>query len=394
MAEVTPERLSKPAAVRIALAAQGFARPRPVSPGLRDLQRVVNTVRVVQIDSVNVLSRSHYLPFFSRLGGYDPAILDRMRDRAPRRLVEYWAHEASLIDPAMWPLFGFRMARAAAESWGGMQRVARDRADLVEAVLDEVTRRGPMTSRAAEVALAHDRARERDEWGWNWSQVKNALEHLFWSGEISSAGRTTQFERRYAATAAVLPRAVAAQAAPQQRPDDAAAFRSLIEISARALGVGTEQCLRDYVRLRPEQARPAINDLVGEGTLLPVVIDGWRRPAYLHRDARRPRRVQARALLSPFDSLIWQRDRVRALWGFDYRLEIYTPAAQRVHGYYVLPFLLGQDLVGRVDLKADRAAGSLLVQRLTWEPGRGGAGDLAELESELGALEEFVLRQR
>ncbi len=393
MAEVTPERLSKPAAVRIALAAQGFARPRPVSPGLRDLQRVVNTVRVVQIDSVNVLSRSHYLPFFSRLGGYDPAILDRMRDRAPRRLVEYWAHEASLIDPAMWPLFGFRMARAAAESWGGMQRVARDRADLVEAVLDEVTRRGPMTSRAAEVALAHDRARERDEWGWNWSQVKNALEHLFWSGEISSAGRTTQFERRYAATAAVLPRAVAAQAAPQQRPDDAAAFRSLIEISARALGVGTEQCLRDYVRLRPEQARPAIYDLVGEGTLLPVVIDGWRRPAYLHRDARRPRRVQARALLSPFDSLIWQRDRVRALWGFDYRLEIYTPAAQRVHGYYVLPFLLGQDLVGRVDLKADRAAGRLLVQRLTWEPGRGGAGDLAELESELGALEEFVLRQ-
>ena len=371
MTAAAPLRLSNAQARRIALAAQGFADPRP-EPGtatMRHLQRVIDRVQIVQIDSVNVLSRSHYLPFFSRLGPYDRDLLDRARDRAPRRLVEYWAHEASLIPPQTWPLLDFRMQRALSDSWGGMQRVARQHTELVGAVLDEVVRRGPLTSRQVEAALEHDLPRQRDQWGWNWSLVKAALEHLFWSGQISSAGRTSQFERRYAALERVLPRDVAAVAVdPERRPPHDTAFRELMLIAARAHGVGTEQCLRDYFRLKPEQARPALQSLVAEGALVPAVIDGWKRPAYLHPEARRPRRVDAHALLSPFDSLIWQRDRTAALFGFDYRLEIYVPSHLRVHGYYVLPFLFGESLVARCDLKADRTAGVLRVHAVHWEP--------------------------
>ena len=383
--------LSTRAARRIALAAQGFDRPRPLAPGTREVQRVVDTVGIVQIDSVNVVVRSQYLPFYSRLGPYDRALVDRARDLAPRRVVEYWAHEASLVPPSTWPLMDFRMRRARSDAWGGMRRVAREHPELVAAVLAEVARRGPLTSREVEVALAHDLPRQRDDWGWNWSLVKSALEHLFWAGEVSSAGRTTAFERRYALPSRVLPPAERAAALdPASRPGEDEAFRRLVEISARAHGVGSEQCLRDYFRLSPEQARPAVAALVADGTLLPATIEGWHRPVYLHRDARRPRRLAARALLSPFDSLVWQRDRTRAIFGFDYRLEIYVPEPQRVHGYYVLPFLLGEDLVARVDLKSDRAAGVLRVRRCTWESGRGTPDDRLELEAELDLLATWL----
>ena len=383
-----PVRLTRAQARRIALAAQGFAKPRPApsSAAMRHVQRVIDRVQIVQIDSVNVLTRSQYLPFFSRLGPYDTALLDRARDRAPRRLVEYWAHEASLIPPTTWPLLDFRMQRALQDSWGGMQRVAREHPELVAAVLAEVNARGPVTSRGLEAALEHDLPRQRDEWGWNWSLVKSAVEHLFWAGQISSAGRTSQFERRYAALGRVLPGHLAAEVAdPAARPAHDVAFRELIRIAARAHGVGTEQCLRDYFRLKPEQARPAIESLVAEGALVPATIEGWKRPAFLHPEARRPRKVHAQALLSPFDSLIWQRDRTAAIFGMDFRLEIYVPAPLRVHGYYVLPFLFGDELVARCDLKADRAAGELRVQAVHWEPGAPEAARAA-LDEELALM--------
>jgi hypothetical protein len=233
-----------------------------------------------------------------------------------------------------------------------MKRVERDHADVVAAVLEEISTRGPLTARQVEARLAHDAPRARDQWGWNWSVVKQALEHLFWSGQVTSAGRTIQFERRYAAPERVFPPEVLA--AP--RLTESESFRELIAIAARAHGIGTEQCLRDYFRLSPKDARPAIAELVEDGVLLPATISGWNRPAYLHRDARLPRWVRARALLSPFDSLVWQRDRTEHLFEMEFRLEIYVPAHLRVHGYYVLPFLLRDSLVGRVDLKSDRAA--------------------------------------
>jgi uncharacterized protein len=363
--------LSLAQARRIALAAQGFGdpKPEPWAATMRHVQRVIDRVQVVQIDSVNVVSRSHYLPFFARLGAYDRALVDQARDRSPRRLVEYWAHMASLIPPTTWPLLDFRMRNAEHEAWGNVRQIRHDYPGLVEAVLDEVEARGPLTARELEVAIAHDATRDRDRWGWNWSAVKRSVEYLFWAGQISAAGRTSQFERRYASLAAVAPPAVRDRwVDPARRPLEDDAILELVRIAARAHGVGTELCLRDYFRLKSVQVRPAITRLVETGELEPVEIVGWPKPAWIHAEARVPRRVHAEALLSPFDSLVWQRERTEALYDLRYRIEIYTPQHQRVHGYYVLPFLYGDELVARVDLKADRAAGVLRLNQATWQP--------------------------
>lgn len=366
MTELTPA-----AARRIALAAQGFLDPRP-APGAvtaRHLNRVIDRVGVVQVDSVNVLTRSHYLPFFSRLGPYDRARLDRLRDRSPRRLVEYWAHEASLIPLQTWPLLAFRRDRAREEAWGGIRRIAQEQPELVERVLAVVASHGPLTARQCDALVEHQVPGRGDGWGWNWSVVKTALEFLFWSGQIISSGRNQQFERTYVLPERILPPELLERS---RRMDAHEAHVELIRIAARAHGVASLRSLRDYFRLRADESRAAVVDLVTAGELEEVTVRGLG-PAYLHAEARRPRRAHVETLVSPFDSLVWQRERTEALFGMRFRLEIYTPAAQRLHGYYVLPFVYGDTLVARADLKADRAADALRVQRLTWEPEAPGA---------------------
>ncbi|SEP14345.1 winged helix-turn-helix domain-containing protein [Trujillonella endophytica] len=375
------DRLPAPLARRIALAAQGVADPRPTGPtDSRRLRRVADRVGVVQIDSVNVLSRSHYLPFFSRLGAYPRAALD---DFAGRRheLFEYWAHEASYLPVRLHPHLRWRMAAAEEHAWGNMIAVQRDRPGYVTEVLDRVRERGP--TKASELL---ETRREQPGTMWNWHPAKVALEWLFFTGALTARSRTAGFERVYDLTERVLPPAVVA--APT--PEPAAAFRELVRTAARALGVATERDLRDYFRLRPEAARTAIAELTEAGELLPVRVDGWAAPAWLDPAARRPRRATARALLSPFDSLVWERPRVERLFGFRYRLEIYTPAAQRVHGYYVLPFLLGDRLVARADLKADRRSGALLVQAVHGEDGIDRAEVAVELAAELGLMADWL----
>ena len=354
------EHLSADQARRLALAAQGFADPRPAGePDGHGLRRVLGRVGLFQIDSVNVLQRAHYLPLFSRLGPYDTALLDRAAYFAPRRLFEYWGHEASLLPVALQPLLRWRMARAADDAWGGMLRVQRDRPELVAQVLEEVRARGPV---AASAVLEHERPKRTGPW-WDWSDVKRAFEWLFWSGQITSA-RRRGFERLYDLPERVLPRRIMATPTPPEEE----AQRGLVRSAARSLGVAAERDLRDYYRLPTGAAKARVAELVEAGELLPVEVEGWRTPAYLDPEARVPRRVDARALIGPFDSLVWERARTERLFGFRYRLEIYVPAPKRVHGYYVLPFLLGDRLVARVDLKADRQAGALRVQAAHAEP--------------------------
>ncbi len=344
---------------RIALGAQGFTKPRPDVVGSRHLAATIARLGLFQIDSVNVLVRAHYMPLFSRLGPYDQDLLHRAFGRAPRRLFEYWAHEAALVDVSLHSAMRFRM-ESGARMWGGMIKVAQEQPELVAWVLDEVRERGPLTAREIE----HDVPRTNDQWGWNWSVVKAALEYLFYKGEVTSARRNSAFERVYDLPERVIPPAYFN--AEALSPEDA--HLTLIRHASRAHGIASEQCLRDYFRLAPEPTHQAVEKLVANGELIPTEVKGWHRTAYLHPEAKTPRTVRARALLSPFDPLIFERHRTEKLFDFRYRIEIYVPEEKRVHGYYVLPFLLGDRLVGRVDLKADRQSGALLVKSAWAEP--------------------------
>ncbi len=371
-------RLTLAEARRVALAAQGFGRPRPsTAPTSRQVVDVVRRLGAVQIDSVNVLARAHYLPVLSRLGPYDRTLLDRAADRAPRRLFEYWGHEAALLPVDLHPLMRWRMQRVHDDAWGGMVRIQREQPELVAAVAETVRRHGPMSSAEVEAHLEHEEQRSREHWGWNWSAVKRALEYCFWGGEVTSAGRDSAFRRRYAAPEAVLPRAVLA--APTPSPEQA--HRALVLRAARALGVATAADLADHFRLPVGLARPTVEGLVADGVLLEVEVPDWPT-AYALPDLTVPRRVAASALLVPFDPLIWFRPRTERLFGMRYRIEIYVPAPQRVHGYYVLPFLHDERLVARLDLKADRGTGRLLV-RAAHPEGEVGPDAVAALAGEL-----------
>ena len=377
------DSLSAAEARRVALAAQGFDRPRPSTA--IDRCRVVEAVRrlgVVQMDSVNVLVRSHYLPLYSRLGPYDPGLLDAAAyDGRRRRLFEYWGHEASLLPVETQPLLRWRMERAKDGDglWGGVARFGRERGAFCAAVLEEIRERGPLG--VSELAAA---GRRKGGW-WGWSEGKVALEWLFWTGRITTRSRR-RFERVYDLTERVLPRAVV----DAPTPDAAPAQRALLRIALRALGVATERDLRDYFRLPVADTRARLAELVEAGACVPVEVEGWRGTAYVRPDLRVPRRVEARALLSPFDSLVWCRERLQRLFGFHFRLEIYTPAHARRHGYYVLPFLLGDRLVARVDLKADRAAGRLRVLSTHYEAAVERAEVRAALRAELAELARWL----
>ncbi|MDS1134940.1 winged helix-turn-helix domain-containing protein [Nitratireductor indicus] len=355
------DRLTPSEVRRIALGAQGFGDRRPISQvGRNHMRRAIERTGLLQIDSVNVIARAHLMPLFSRLGPYPLDLLDRAQGRKPRMLFEYWAHEASLLPVEMQPLFRWRMQRAERGEgiYKGLAHFARTRSDFIEALFREVEMRGPLA--------ASDFEGEKGSGGWwGWSDTKRALEWLFWAGRITTHSRRPSFERLYDVPERVLPASVLDTPTPSTEE----AHRSLLALAARSLGVASEQDLRDYHRLSASDAAPRIPELVEDGTLIPVEIKGWRQQAYLYREARLPRRIERSALLAPFDPVVWERSRAERIFSFRYRIEIYTPAHKRVHGYYVLPFLLGDRIAARLDLKADRAGRKLLVQSAHREKG-------------------------
>ncbi len=353
------DSISPAAARRIALAAQGFGRPRPEAVGTRQLNLLIERIGLLQLDSVNVLERSHYLPVFARLGAYDKTLLDRLTfaKRGPYR--EYWAHEAALIPLEEWPLFRFRMQdyRDYFQSAGDPWLAAH--ADTLAWLRAELAEKGPLPASKIE---RDANAPRRGSW-WEWDEVKRGLERMFRVGEVVSAGRSG-FERTYALPEQVMPAGLWEREVPREE-----AVHRLMERSARAHGIGTLSDLADYYRLKTADAKPALARLVDEGVVRPVTVPGWTKQAYLHRDARIPRRIATTALLSPFDPVVWKRERALRMFGFRYRIEIYTPAPKRVYGYYTLPVLVDDALVGRIDLKNDRKRGVLRVQSAWREEG-------------------------
>ena len=351
-----------------------------------DLRKLFDRLGVLQIDSVNVLARAHTLPAFSRLGNYDLTDLDYLAYGGKRRkLFEYWGHAASLMPVQMQPLFRWRMKEAeeGKRIYAGLSRFAKSKKSLVQDLRREVERRGPSA-----VGDFDSHANRKGGW-WGWSDAKSALEWLFWTGQLTTAKRGPTFERIYDVPERVFPHAVL----DTPTPDEADAKRLLIEHSARALGVGTEICLRDYFRLDPVSSRRAIRELVESGTLLRVQVDGWKKPAYMHAGTRCPRTVDACSLLGPFDPLIWHRDRAEFLFGARIKLEVYTPKPKRKYGYYVLPFLFGDRIVARVDLKADRDAKVLHILSTHGEPGIPAGTYISALADELRLMARWLALQ-
>lgn len=374
-------RLSSAEAGRTQLRAQGFGRPRPARVTARHLGAELARVGQFQIDSVNVCVRAHYMPAFARLGPYDTGLLDGLGPS--RRAFEYWGHAASLLDVAVYPALRHRMADG--RTWAGIERMGRDRPDLIERVFADVAAsRVALTSRQ----VADDQVVDRTKWGWNWSDAKIALEWLFHRGRLAVATRNAQFERCYDLPARVIPAHVLA--VPPMTAHES--HVALVRRAAAALGVVTESDLATYFYLGRAPVAAAVKQLVSDGELEPVTVDGWGRPAYLVADTVVPRRITGRFLVAPFDSLVFDRDRLERTFGTTYRIEIYVPEVKRVHGYYVYLFWLAGRPAARVDLKADRAAGRLLVQSAWRDPGSTEtSGRLAaELRAELESMAAWL----
>ncbi|TPJ79998.1 winged helix-turn-helix domain-containing protein [Mesorhizobium sp. B2-6-2] len=354
------DKISLAMARRIALGAQGFNDPRPSGvPDRRHLARVLSRTGLLQIDSVSAVVRAHYMPLYSRLGPYPLTLLDNAAVTRKRAVFEYWAHEASFLPVETYPLMRWRMQRAEQgdEMYLGLAKWGRERKEMIDEIYREVADRGP-------IAASDIEGHKGNGGWWGWSEAKHAFEWLFWAGRITTAYRRG-FERYYDLPERVLPQAVLDLPVPSVED----AHRELLRISARAHGIATYGDLRDYFRLAPGDTKDRIEELVDAGELLPVKVEGWDRTAYLHKDARSPRRIEARALLAPFDPVVFERTRTEKLFDFRYRIEIYTPAEKRQYGYYVLPFLLGDRIVARVDLRADRPASILRVHATYAEAG-------------------------
>jgi uncharacterized protein YcaQ len=375
--------LSISEARRVAIAAQQFIGAGGAPKNAKTLAAMVRRLGVVQIDSVNVLIRSHYLPIFSRRGAYQCGLLEKAAYEQ-RLLFEYWGHEASLLPVELYPLFRWRMddARNGVGTWGRLRRYATSHKELVDSVLNQIRERGALG--ASELT---DGGKSKGSW-WGWSQGKEILEWLFWIGDVTTA-RRRNFERLYDLTERVVPEAIQASPVPSREH----AQRELMLIGARAMGVATARDLRDYYRLPTKDAVLRLKELVDEGRLLAVAVEGWKQQGYLHHEAKVPRQAQiadVAALLSPFDSLIWERQRTERLFDFHFRLEIYTPVHKRLHGYYVLPILLGDRIVGRVDLKSERRSGCLQVKGGSVEAGVKVGAVIAPLTRLLSQLAQWL----
>ncbi len=377
-------RLTAAEARRIAIAAQGLRDAPSGKPITRaHLRRLISRIQVLQLDSVSVAVRAHYAPVFSRLGPYDRDVLDRAAwgPAKPRLLVEYWAHEAALMAVDDWPLLRWRMREYRHGRWG--KHIVKANPGLVDDVVAAVAELGPCTAGQIETHLAAEPRRKKGAW-WNRTDTKWVAEALFASGVLTTATRVG-FARHYDLTENVLPAQVLAR-----HVDDDEALRELTLRAAAALGVGTEADIRDYFRLAAGPIKPAIAELVAEGELESVDVDGWSAPAYLRPGRPIPRLDRGTALLCPFDPLIFFRPRVQRLFEFHYRIEIYTPAAQRRYGYYVWPFLLDGQLVGRVDLKADRERDALHVVGAFVESDRSPARVAAALAPQLATMAAWI----
>ena len=351
--------LSASEARRIALAAQGFRDPRPKGRvDRRHLRRVMSRVGLLQLDSVPAVIRTQYMPLFSRLGPYNPDLLDRIA-YADDEWFEAWSHEASLLEVADEPLLRWHKARSRqGETWRGLAELAEREPQYVADVLDQVRER-PL----APGELHNPRPREGNWWGSR-SIGSLALDWLFRVGEVG-VRRRPGFVKEFD----LLDRIIPAQVRAQPTPTEAESHRLLLDRAGASFGVAAAPDLIDYFRLPKRSCRERVDELVEQGRLREARVEGWDRPAYLHVDAVVPRKVDACTLLSPFDPVVWFRERAERMFDFRYRIEIYTPAAKRVYGYYVLPFLLGERIVARVDLKTDRAEGVLRVFGAFIEPG-------------------------